>query len=247
MDEDRVREWTGDTKGQTVMPFYVVTDVSYSMVGAMTALNDGAQRLRRSIVAQPVVDDVAQICVMWFSDDAQVHVPLQQMSETPIPPLGVQGGTNYGAAFRLLAKTITSDIAALKGKEYKVFRPCAFFLTDGVPGDSDWFQTFTATLTYDRASGQGLREHPLFIPFGFGDADEAVLKRLAYPQDKGKWYNSTDTSPEDALAGITGLIMKTVINSSLSVQAGQPQTQLQAPALGSGIVAGDSEYDPNWV
>ena len=247
MDEDRVREWSGGTKGQTVMPFYVVADVSYSMVGAMTALNDGVQRLRRSIVAQPVVDDAARICVMWFSDDADVHVPLQQMSETQIPALTVRGGTNYGAAFRVLAKTITADIAALKAKEYKVFRPCAFFLTDGVPGDGDWFQTFTATLTYDHASRSGLREHPLFIPFGFGDADEAVLKRLAYPPEKGKWYNSTQTSPEDALAGIITLIMKTVINSGLSVRTGQPQALLQAPAPGSGIVDGDSEYDPSWV
>ena len=82
-----------------VMPFYLICDVSYSMSGDMVALNDGVQKLRQSIVAEPLVDDAGHISVMTFSDTAKVVVPLSQMSETSMPTLSVEGGTNYGAAF----------------------------------------------------------------------------------------------------------------------------------------------------
>ena len=50
-----------------VMPFYLICDVSYSMSGDMVALNDGVQKLRQSIVGEPLVDDVGHISVMTFS------------------------------------------------------------------------------------------------------------------------------------------------------------------------------------
>ena len=94
----------------------------------MEALNDAVQRLRRAIVTEPVVDDVAQICIISFSDTAKVLMPMSQMSDSMIPRLAAEGGTNYGEAFRLLAQTIPKDSAAFKSIGYKVYRPCAFFL-----------------------------------------------------------------------------------------------------------------------
>ena len=82
----------------------------------MAALNDGVQRLRQSIAAEPLVDDVAHISVMTFSDTAKVVMPLSQMSETAMPTLSVEGGTNYGEAFRELARVIPADAAALKAR-----------------------------------------------------------------------------------------------------------------------------------
>src|ERR1700689_1830950 len=126
-------------EGQMVMPFYLICDVSYSMINDMPALNDGVQRLRRSIVAEPMVDDVAHIAVMTFSDTAKVIMPLSQLSETPMPALSVEGGTSSGEAFRELARVIPADAAALKAQGFRVFRPCAFFLTDGEPLDGDYW------------------------------------------------------------------------------------------------------------
>ena len=113
------------------MPFYLICDVSLSMSDDMAALNDGIQRLRRSIVAEPLVDDVAHIGIMTFSDTAKMVVPLTQLSEQPVPLLSAEGATDYGAAFRELARVIPADFAALRAQGYRVFRPCAFFLTDG--------------------------------------------------------------------------------------------------------------------
>lgn len=247
MHDERVNEHTSVEEGQLVMPFYIICDVSYSMSHDMNDLNDGLERLHRAIVAQPVADDVAQICIMSFSTTAKVLMPLAQMSEVSLPRLSVEGSTNYGAAFRELAHTIERDRAKLKTQGYKIYRPCAFFLTDGEPTDRDWHQTFSSTLTYDRQTGHGMKAHPIFVPFGFRDASEKVLRQLAYPPERGKWYLAKNTTVEQALAGILDIIMKTVVASARTATSGQPALTQQAPASGSGIVQGDSSYDPDYV
>jgi uncharacterized protein YegL len=237
MSEELVREHRAVEQGQLVMPFYLICDVSCSMMNDMPALNDSLQRLRRAIVTQPVVDDVAHICIMTFSDTAKVVMPLGQMSEHLVPMLSVEGGTNYGAAFTELARTITRDATALKREGYKIYRPCAFFLTDGEPLDGDWWETFKNTLTYNRATGAGMKQHPVFVPFGFRDAPEDVLRKLAYPLEKGKWYHIKSLDIEQALAGILNIIMNTVVSSGMSSQTGQPalvHAQPNVPGMSSG-------------
>jgi uncharacterized protein YegL len=240
MSEELVREYRGVEQGQLVMPFYLICDVSYSMVGDMPALNDSLQRLRRAIVAQPVVDDVAHLCIMSFSDTAKVVMPLSQMSEHQVPVLAVEGGTNYGAAFTELAHTITRDAAMLKQQGYKVYRPCAFFLTDGEPLDDDWWETLKNTLTYNRSAGVGMKQHPVFVPFGFREAPEDVLKKLAYPLEKGKWYHINSHDIEQALAGIVSIIMNTVVSSGMSSQSGKP-TLVHTTVPVAGMSSGDAD------
>jgi uncharacterized protein YegL len=241
MSEERVAERAGVEQGQLVMPFYLVCDVSYSMINDMPKLNDGIQRLRRAIVSEPTVDDVAHIGILTFSDSAMVVLPLTQMSGHNMPTLSIAGGTNYGAAFRLLAQTISQDTAILKAQGYRVYRPCAFFLSDGEPLDRDWEQTFRDTLTYDASTGTGMKGHPVFVPFGFRDAPEHVLRKLAYPLDKGKWYHSKSHDVEEALRGILDIIMNTVVNSGKSASTGQPTLIQQVPTAGSGIAYGDPD------
>jgi uncharacterized protein YegL len=247
MTEESVAERSEVEEGQIIMPFYLVCDVSSSMTGDMPALNEGIRKLRRAIVAQPQVDDVAQIGIIAFSSSAQVVLPLAQMSEEQMPTLRSGGATEYGSSFRLLAQTIQQDIARLKSQRLKVYRPCAFFLTDGQPTDRSWLQSFSSTLTYDKANGTGMRGHPLFIPFGFRSASEDVLKKLAYPPEKGKWFHTKTHNIEEALTGILGVIMNSVISSGLSATAGSPTIALPAPSPASGIQSGPSQYNSQWV
>ena len=243
MNEELVSERRNVEQGQLVMPFYLICDVSYSMFDVMPALNDSLQRLRRAIVAQPIVDEVAHICVMTFSDSAKVVMPLGQMSERSVPTLSVEGGTDYGSAFRELAHTIPRDATALKQQGYKIYRPCAFFLTDGEPLDRDWWETFKNTLTYNRTTGVGMKQHPVFVPFGFREAPEDVLKKLAYPLEKGKWYHSRSDDIEQALAGILKIIMNTVVSSGMSSQSGKPAHVHAAAVPGMASGAADDYID----
>jgi uncharacterized protein YegL len=240
MSEELVREHRDVDPGQLVMPFYLICDVSYSMLNDMGALNDNLQRLRRAIVAQPVVDEVAHVSIMTFSDTAKVVMPLGQMSEHSVPTLSVEGGTEYGAAFRELASTIKRDAAMLKQQGYKIYRPCAFFLTDGEPQDDDWWETFKNTLTYNRTTGAGMKQHPVFVPYGFRDAPEDVLRKLAYPLERGKWYHVKSHDIEQALAGIIKVIMTSVVSSGMSSQTGQPAHVLAQPNV-PGMSSGDAD------
>ncbi len=205
MSGDLMTVSSGD-QGQLVMPFYLVCDVSFSMFHEIPALNAGVKLLRQSIVSEPVVDDVAQICVMTFSDEAQVVVPLGPLSETEIPVLAAQNLTDYGAAFRKLASTIETDRARLRKEGYKIYRPCAFFLTDGLPTDPDWHRTFVDTLTYNVETRQGMEAHPIFVPFGFRDAREEILRQLAYPPNRAKWYHAKSVAIEQVLDGLLDII-----------------------------------------
>ena len=227
-----------------VMPFYLICDVSYSMLNDMAALNGGVVRLRQSITAEPLVDDVAHVALMTFSDTAKVVMPLSQMSEAAIPTLSVEGGTNYGQAFRELARTIPADAAALKAQGYRIFRPCVFFLTDGEPNDSDYWETFKSTLTYNRVTGVGMKQYPVFIPFGFRDAPDNVLKKLAYPPEKGRWYHIKSHDIGQVIKLILDVIMKTVVSTGQSSWTGKPAlVHAPAPAV-SGVTQGDAE---DWI
>ena len=161
--------------------------------------------------------------------------------------ISYEGGTYYGTAFTALAQTIRQDAATLHGAGYRVFRPCAFFLTDNEPGDPDWAQTFTEQLTYDPATRKGMRSHPIFVPFGFRDAPEQVLRQLTYPKARGKWYHAKTDDVTLALHGILDIITNTVVNSANSTRTNTPNILQQTPPQGSQIDQGDSSYDPNFV
>lgn len=241
MAEERISGYPSEERGQIVMPFYLMCDVSLSMTPDMPELNDGLQRLRRAILAEPLANDVAYVAIATFSDVAKVVMPLERMSEQQVPTLSPQSGTNYGSAFRLLAQTITQDTADLKARGLRVYRPCVFFLTDGEPQDSDWYQTFTSNLAYDSSTKTGMKGHPIFVPFGFRQAPEDVLKRLAYPMEKGKWYHARNASVEQALKGMLGIIMQTMITASRTASTNQPDVTPQAPPAGSGIDYGNRD------
>jgi uncharacterized protein YegL len=225
------------------MPFYLVCDVSKSMTHQMPVLNEALQGLRNEIATNPVVDDVARICVMVFSDIAQVVIPLGQPSEMAVPALSVQFGTNYGNAFRQLTRRIDYDTSVLKKQGHKVYRPCVFFLTDGEPQDRDWEESFRSTLTYDRATGQGMKGHPVFVPVGFRQAQPAILAKLAYPAQRGKWYIDRNTNYAEAIRELLDVIKKTIITSGLSSLT-EPVVTPVAPS-NRNIQQGD--YDPDYV
>lgn len=223
----------------TVMPFYLVCDVSGSMRQDMYDLNEGLGRLRTAILADPVVHDMVQICVMSFSDDAKVLMPIEAMRAATAVSFSAEGGTNYGSAFRQLATVIKQDTRNLTDRGHKCYRPCTFFVTDGAPADADWHQTFCATLTYS----DDWSTSPIFVPFGFRDAPEPVLRQLAYPPADGKWYHARATPPGQALRGILNVIIQTVIASGLGAAEGRPDVVPQLPPARSGIMWGDSEFD----
>ncbi len=229
-------DYLGDSDGQgaVVMPFYLLCDVSDPMRGELATLRRGIQDICDEVATRTYLDEVAQICIMSFADTAQVLVKLTPMSQAAIPGFGPARMTSYGAAFRTLATKIADDYENLSLDGYSVFRPCVYFLTAGVPVDIDWQSTFNQTLTKIPMKAAGVPNgYPILVPFGFRDAEEEILRQLAYPPGRSKWYHAQNSEFSEALRGILGIIMQSVLKSSSSGAAGKPVLDLPDPGPGN--------------
>lgn len=227
MEGDYLGTAGGGGRGPRAMPFYLICDVSQPMRGELGALREGIARICQDIGGRPDINDVAHICIMTFADTADVLVELTQMSEAVVPGFRYARLTHYGAAFRMLATVIANDYETLSHLGYRVYRPCVYFLTAGEPTDLDWQRTFRETLTEGPMSAAGVpKGYPIFVPFGFRDAKEETLRQLAFPPGHSKWYHAQNNTFAEAIRGMFGIIMQSMLNSSSSLVAGRPAHNL---------------------
>ncbi|MDR0990083.1 MAG: VWA domain-containing protein [Propionibacteriaceae bacterium] len=158
----------------TVLPYYLVVDVSQSMrqtrSGAdqrrvidevehwcATLLNLFSQDAASSATVMAefgldedtyeMVRDYLRLSIIEFSSEARVAVPLTSPRERVSWSGLSQDGvlTDYKAAFRMLRRTILDDRA--RDRHAAWFRPGVIFITDGVPEDHTGLQL------YDRWNG----------------------------------------------------------------------------------------------
>jgi uncharacterized protein YegL len=215
------------TEGQVVMPFYIICDVSGSMEPDMRDLNDGVADLRKEIMKDPVADDLAMLSVIAFSDSARTVMPLNFPSVMQIQPLTSGGLTNYTAAFQEFHRAFEIDRAQLKKEGKRIYRPCVFFLTDGVPTSEDHVAVFQQLFGYDPVTKQGNARYPYVTPFGFGGATEESMRAIAYPtfgEKRGRYFLAKPNVPVSSLLkAMTGMIAASVLSSSQSASSGAPQ------------------------
>jgi uncharacterized protein YegL len=233
-----------------VLPFYILVDVSYSMTQGATSVDgvptktplkageDIIKTVKISLDKAPILSDKVRFCLMDFSDDAQVVIPMCDISKVDpgdIPELAARGGTSYADAFRTLKRQVGIDVAQLKADGHKVHRPAVFFLTDGEPTDSDdeWKSAF-AELT-----DPSFKERPNVIPFGVSEAKKATLDQLVYPQ--GTMRSFVAKQGEDPAKAITSMAQKlvaSVLGSASSITSGGDS---------GGFVLPDDDEDRAWL
>lgn len=242
-DSEAVRDTTTAVRGQVIMPFYLIIDVSSSMRGEETNLNGAVKELIEEIRLDPIVDDLVMLSIITFNHDAQTVRPLDNPSGLVPPTFTVSGGTNYGAAFTEYHRAFEQDRARLTNEGIKVYRPCVFFLTDGDPGDKDYLQTFQRLFAFDPESKIGNRAFPYFVSYGFGGATVPVIQSLAYPDwggPKGRWFMSSSDDVRYILREMAKMLGKTVISGGLSASQGNPQTVPPTPEPGSDVQWGEA-------
>jgi uncharacterized protein YegL len=190
---------------QQILPFYLVCDESASMGGPpITEINNSLPQLHSEIGSNPVVADKTRFCLIGFSHDAQVLLPLTDLSTVnAVPALNASGGTDYSVAFDLLYDTINKDVAQLKADGHQVYRPAVFFLSDGQPND-DW------TAAYHRVTDQNWGPHPNILAFGFGTADQTTIQQVATV--KAFIANGT-LGPAEALREFAQSLIRSIVNS----------------------------------
>ena len=190
---------------QQVLPFYLVCDESSSMSGVpVQAINDSLPTLHTEIASNPVVADKTKFCLIGFNHQAQVLLPLSDLSTvSSIPGLQADGGTDYSSAFDLLYNTIASDVAQLKGNGDQVYRPAVFFLSDGQPGD-DW------STAYQRLTDPSWSLHPNILAFGFGSVHAATLQQVATVR---AYIADGSMGPDAALREFATSLIQSIVNS----------------------------------
>jgi uncharacterized protein YegL len=210
-----------------ILPFYLVVDVSYSMLDEdkIGQANRIMPDIQDALAENPVVADKVRFSVIDFSDDAQVILPLCDLSIQPaLPKLEVRGGTSYVAAFTTLRHQIDRDVSQLKADGFEVHRPALFFVSDGEPTDDDqeWRRAFTELTAYDRITKTGFAFFPNVIPFGLG-ANPGTLRDIIHPQDRSKAYFMKDgAEPGPALRQMAEILIASTLLSGSSFGQGGP-------------------------
>ena len=190
---------------QQILPFYLVCDESGSMSGdPINAINKSLPDLHQEIGSNPVVADKTRFCLIGFSNEAEILLPLSDLSVVAsMPALRATGGTNYGAAFRRLKSTIDADVTQLKADGHQVYRPAVFFLSDG-QANSDWQSDYKALVD------PAWRSHPNILAFGFGQADESVIRQVATTK---AFIADGTLGPAEALGEFAQSLIRSIVNS----------------------------------
>lgn len=225
-----------------LLPFYLVCDVSYSMVesGALEEANHILPALVQALEKDPIICDKVRFGVIDFSDDARVLLPLCDLLEqTSLPALEGRKNTSYKAAFELLKAEIERNVNQLKADGYAVHRPAVFFLSDGAPTDPEpeWQAAFQALTAFDKASGQGNRMYPNIIPFGLQGCDPQMLQQLIHPKTPPEramrlFLAEQDQTPASAVTKMAKLLVASVIQSSTGLAQGSNGIVLPKPEEG---------------
>ncbi|MFI6162873.1 VWA domain-containing protein [Micromonospora haikouensis] len=170
---------------QRVLPLYLAVDTSASMYSGVEAVQQALIQLVDELLSSPALGEQVRVGIVTFSDDAELVLPLTDMTELrSLPRLHARGVTAYGPLFHRLARIVERDLRALRARDTLVFRPFVFLITDGLPVDGGWERAFQE---FDRRT----RARLVVIAIGLRDEFAEVLQWLR-PVAVHRWYDTDD-------------------------------------------------------
>ncbi len=222
-------ERVGVEERYAVFPFYLCLDVSASMAGdPVDSVNRQLPMLRSAIGEDPAVAEVIRLGVVTFSDVAHTLLTLADLSMVEaVPPVTAQGRTSYAAAFDHLRTLIEDDYAAGRQHGDRWYRPAVLFVSDGRPTDDPvrW------EAAHARLTDPGWKRRPNILAFGFGDADPAVLAKVAESKPNRAFMAAEGAEPARIVPELMAGLIQSIVSSSASVYTGE--AQLVPPELPS--------------
>jgi uncharacterized protein YegL len=120
------------------LPVYLLLDTSGSMMGEpIEAVKNGMQILVSALRQDPYALETAHLSVITFDTSVRQVVPLSELTSFNMPDIQASGGTNLGAALKLLGQRADAEVKKTTAEVKGDWKPMVFLMTDGGPTD-DW-------------------------------------------------------------------------------------------------------------
>ncbi|MEU3457696.1 VWA domain-containing protein [Micromonospora sp. NPDC006766] len=191
-----------------VLPTYLVVDTSSSMKPQEQLLNDTVDHVFDVLGNSPRVSEFAHISIVTFNTDTHVVLAMADIDQvSQLPMIRCGGSTNYGRMFQVVKQRIDADIDDLRNLGRAVLRPAVFILTDGAPMDKNWAGDFSAL------TDKGFRRRPHIISYGFGNANAAVLGKIA---TKAAYLATEVDNEKEAIVSMLTSLLNTLVTSANS-------------------------------
>jgi uncharacterized protein YegL len=184
-------------------------------------LTDTLQEIYDTLITSPQMMEFIHLSILEFNTRPQVIAGMINLDALDnVPVVSCKGATNYAPMFDKVRERIDIDVPNLAEARINVLRPVVFLLTDGEPTDQST-EVWTAALA--RLTDPAWRRHPHVITYGFGDASETVLTRVAtlaaYVAEEG-------TSNSEALTLALSSMLHSMVTSAQSRQLQIPESVL---------------------
>jgi len=210
------------------LPIYMLLDTSGSMAGApIQAVNQGVNLLYNELMNDPSAIETVHIAVLTFASQANVVMPLTELTKFSPPTLNAGGSTSLGAALQLLGSSLDRDIIPNSPERKGDYKPLVFLMTDGQPTDN-WEREA------DAIKNRTQKKVATIIALGCGGGvNENTLKRIT------DVVLMMGTVTPDQITQFFKWVSQSVSTASKSAQAagvGEAQAQLPPPPPGIQVV-----------
>lgn len=215
----------------TVAPFVLVVDRSESMKSAMHTVNQFIPDLIETVGDIPEALESAALGIISFNERARIVRRLAWLDEDNTwVQFEAAGRTSYVEPLNRARELIERDTPKLGRRG---FRPVIFFITDAHPNvesESEWMAA--------RAQLLNSRLRPKLVTFGFGEVDEATLRKLASDPQLAEF---NEMAAKAAMDEILAVVMHTVITLT------DGSTKAADGSLASRIIGSEVGHDDSTI
>lgn len=189
------------------LPVYLLLDTSGSMDGEpIEQVKTGVDMLVSSLRSDPYALETAHLSVITFDTNANVAVPLTELTDFQVPDLRASGLTSLGEALSLVCQQAKNEGVRGDGDSKGDWRPMVFIMTDGLPTDD-----FEKGVQEFKNNKWGI-----VVGCAVNDADVDVLKKVS--AGGGECVVKLNTADESAMKAFFKWVTASVSTSSKSVE-----------------------------